>query len=51
VVLAQRTIDDIPTACIALVTLGILWKTRKIPEPVLVLAAAILGLILYPLVS
>jgi hypothetical protein len=27
-----------------------LWRTRKIPEPVLILIAAGLGLILYPLV-
>ena len=51
VVLAQRTIDDLVTACIALGTLFILWRIRKIPEPVLVLIAAILGLILYPLVG
>jgi chromate transporter len=49
VVLGRRSIVDIPTALIALITLGILWKTKKIPEPVLVIGAAILGLLLYPL--
>lgn len=47
VVLAQRTIVDPPTAAIALVGLGALWRF-KLPEPVLVLAAGALGLALWP---
>ncbi len=45
VVLGRRSIVDTPTALLALLTLGMLWKTKKIPEPVLVL-----GLLLYPLI-
>jgi chromate transporter len=46
VVLAARAIVDIPTAVIALVTLGMLWRF-KIPEPVVVLAAAAVGLVVW----
>ncbi len=51
VVIAGRSIRDIPTIIIALVTLAILWKTKKVPEPVLILAAAVIGLGIYPLVG
>ncbi|MDB5825620.1 MAG: chromate transporter [Herminiimonas sp.] len=50
-VIAKRSIVDIPTALIALVTIALLWKFKKLQEPVIVAAAALLGLILYPLVS
>jgi chromate transporter len=30
-------------------TLGLLWKFKKLPEPVIVLGAALVGLIVYPL--
>jgi chromate transporter len=49
VVLAQRAVYDAPTAAIALAGLAVLWRF-KVPEPVLVLAAAGLGLLLWPLV-
>ena len=49
VVLAQRSIVDIPTAVLAIATAGLLWKYKKIPEPLVVLCAAALGLIFYPL--
>jgi chromate transporter len=49
-VIAKRSIVDIPTALIALVTIALLWKFKKLQEPVVVAAAAILGLVLYPLV-
>ena len=32
-----------------LITVGLLWKFKKIPEPIIVLGAAILGLVIYPL--
>jgi chromate transporter len=48
IVLAQRAIVDLPTALIALATLGILLRW-KIQEPVIVTASALLGLILWPL--
>jgi len=50
VVLGRRTITDIPTALLALVTLVLLWKVKKIPEPLIVLGAAIIGGVVYTLV-
>lgn len=49
IVLAQRAIIDVPTALIALIGFGVLWR-YKVPEPVLVLAAGLVGLALWPLV-
>ncbi len=46
IVLARKSIVDIPTAFLAIMTAGILWKTKKIPEPVIILTAAVTGLIL-----
>ncbi len=46
IILGRRSVVDIPTALIALATAFILWKTKKIPEPVIVIIAAILGLVL-----
>jgi chromate transporter len=51
VVIGARSIRDIPTAVIALVTLAVLWKTKKVPEPLLILGAAVIGLVIYPLVG
>ncbi len=50
VVLGQRSITDITTALLALVTVVLLWKIKKLPEPVIVAAAAMIGLIVYPLI-
>ena len=50
VVLGQRAIINISTAAIALTSLGLLWRV-KIPEPLLVVAASIAGLLLWPLLS
>src|SRR6266700_636502 len=47
VVLGRRTVIDIPTALLALGTLVILWRWKKIPEPFIVLSAAIIGLVVY----
>src|SRR5829696_304085 len=49
VVLGQRAIVDIPTAAIALASLGILWRF-KVPEPLLVVAAGAIGLVLWTIV-
>jgi chromate transporter len=49
IVLAKRSIVDVPTALLAVITLVLLWKVKKLQEPVIVAAAAIAGLILYPL--
>jgi len=46
VVLTRQTVTDIPTAAVALVSLGLLlW--RKVPEPVLVGLGAIAGILLH----
>ena len=46
VVIAGRTINDIPSAIIALTTIVVLIKMKKIKEPVVILIAAIIGLVL-----
>lgn len=51
IVLGQRAITDIPTALLAAVTVGLLIKIKKLPEPIIVLAAALMGLAVYPLVN
>ena len=50
-VLGKRSIIDIQTALIALVTVAVLWKLKKIPEPVIVIAAAIVGLLIHSRVA
>ena len=50
IVLGRRSLIDLPTVLIALVTLALLWKfKRKLPEPIMVLIAAVVGLVIYPL--
>lgn len=46
IVLATRAITDIPTALIALVSLAILWR-YKIPEPVIVPIAGLIGVLIF----
>jgi chromate transporter len=48
IVLAERSIIDIPTALLALVTIGLIWKVKKLPEPVVVAAAAVIGFLVFP---
>jgi chromate transporter len=48
VVIAVRAIYDVPTVLIALASFGILWR-YKVPEPILVVAAAVVGLVVWPL--
>jgi len=50
VVLGKRSITDTPTILIMAVTLLLLWKAKKIPEPAIVGLAAVAGLIVYSLV-
>jgi chromate transporter len=50
IVIAKRSIIDLPTVLIALATVALLWKFKKLQEPVVVAGAAILGLVIYPLV-
>ncbi|HET9670893.1 MAG TPA: chromate transporter [Casimicrobiaceae bacterium] len=49
-VLAKRSIVDVPTAILAGITLLLLWKFPKLQEPVIVAGAAVVGLIVYPMV-
>lgn len=49
IVLARRSVIDIPTLVIALTVVVLLWKFKKLQEPVVIVAAAVAGLILYPL--
>jgi chromate transporter len=49
IVIAKRSISDIPTAVICLITIALLWKFKKLQEPIIIVAAALAGLILYPL--
>jgi chromate transporter len=49
IVIAKRSIVDIPTALMAIATVLILWKYKKLQEPVIVAGAALIGLVLYPL--
>ncbi|MFI5164652.1 MAG: chromate efflux transporter, partial [Bacteroidia bacterium] len=46
IILGKRTLTDIPTIILALSTAMILWRTKKIPEPVIVLLAAGIGLVI-----
>lgn len=56
-VLGRRTIfadgwsPEWPKIAVLLVTLGLLLKFKKLPEPVIILGAAIVGLVVYPLVT
>lgn len=49
VVLAQRSVTDIPTALLAIGTAILLWKFKKIQEPLIVGSAALIGLVVYPM--
>ena len=48
IVLAERSIVDVPTALLALATVVVIWKVKKLPEPVIVAIAAIIGLFAFP---
>jgi chromate transporter len=50
ILLARRAIYDVPTAAVALISFGVLWRF-KVPEPILVAAAALVGLIAFSLVK
>ncbi|WP_176015896.1 chromate transporter [Burkholderia sp. BCC0398] len=49
IVLARRSIVDVPTALMALATIVLLVRFRKLSEPMVVGGAAVIGLIVYPL--
>ena len=48
VVLGRRSIADLPTLAILAAALLLLWKARKVPEPLIVAAAAAAGLLVHP---
>jgi chromate transporter len=56
IVLGRRTIfesgwtPEIPKVVLLFVTIGLLLKFKKLPEPVIVLGAAVIGLLIYPFV-
>jgi chromate transporter len=44
-VLGRRAIIDLPTALIAVVTFTVLSRVRRVPEPLVILGAGVVGLI------
>jgi chromate transporter len=56
-VLGRRTLfengstPELPKFVVLLATVAVLWRFKKLPEPIVVLVAAIIGLVLYPLVK
>ena len=46
IVIGQRSIVDLPTAALALIAVGVLWRFKKVPEPLVVVVAALAGLTL-----
>jgi len=46
-ILARRSLIDVPTVVIAVVTFAILTRTKKIPEAALILAAGVVGMMLH----
>lgn len=48
IVIARRSIVDWPTVLLAVVTVLMLWRFKRLQEPVIVIAAALIGLAVYP---
>jgi chromate transporter len=46
VLLARKSLIDIPTSLIAIAVIAILWKYKKITEPYIILACAAIGFVL-----
>jgi chromate transporter len=46
IVLGRRAITDVPTVLIFLASLMVVFRFKKVPEPILILAAGIIGLVL-----
>ena len=44
--LARRQLTDVTSVAIAVVTVGVLVKFKKIPEPFIILVAAIAGFLI-----
>jgi chromate transporter len=45
-VLGRRAIVDVPTALIALATLGLLLTARRLSEPILIVVAGVVGIVI-----
>ncbi|MEA3093433.1 MAG: chromate transporter [Caballeronia sp.] len=50
IVIAKRSLIDMPTVALAIATVLLLWHFKKLQEPVVVVAAALFGLVVYPLI-
>lgn len=46
-ILARRSLIDLPTVVIGFATLTVLFFTKKIPEPIVILAAGAVGVLLH----
>ncbi len=46
-ILARRSLIDVPTVAIGTISLTVLIKTKKVPEPVVILAAGVVGILLH----
>ena len=51
IVIGQRSITDWVTAALALAAVALLWRFKKLPEPLIVVAAALIGLVVHPLMT
>jgi len=51
IVIGQRSVTDWLTAALAVGTAAALWKFKKLTEPVIVVAAAVIGLVAFPLLQ
>ena len=51
IVIGQRSITDWVTAALAVVTAALLWRFKKLPEPLIVVAAALVGFVVHPLMT
>ncbi len=49
IVLAERAIVDLVTALVAIASVVVVWKVRKLPEPAVVAMSAIVGIVAFPL--
>lgn len=47
----KTAIGDWPTTGIAIATLVVLFRSKRVPEPLIVLAGALLGLVAFPLIK
>jgi chromate transporter len=51
IVIGQRSITDWTTAAIAVLAGAVLWRFKRVPEPLIVLVAALVGLVVHPLMA